>query len=135
MGLQSSMTFGSFDFTMMFRGLYGQDVWSLVNTNYAVLSDRFPSNNVLKSALDYNITSATRIGSMFIEKGSFTKLPKAGVLKGARIYFTGQNLITITKYSGMDPENVDLGGLTPGIDARSFYPATRTFIAGLNFNF
>ena len=42
---------------------------------------------------------------------------------------TGQNLLTLTKYSGFDPE---LGG--SGID-RGIYPQSRVFLAGINLGF
>jgi hypothetical protein len=45
-----------------------------------------------------------------------------------RVYVTGQNLITFTKYSGYDP---DIAG---SID-QGFYPQARTFIVGLNVGF
>ncbi len=47
---------------------------------------------------------------------------------------TGNNLFVITKYKGIDPE-INIGGLTPGIDNNNYYPKTRTFIFGLNASF
>ena len=44
-------------------------------------------------------------------------------------------MLTLTGYKGIDPE-VNLGGLTPGIDYReTFYPHTRSFILGVKINF
>jgi hypothetical protein len=51
-----------------------------------------------------------------------------------RIYVTGQNLLTLTKYKGMDPE-VHLAGLEPGIEWYTFYPRTKTYLLGLNITF
>ena len=52
-----------------------------------------------------------------------------------RIYATCNNVFTITGYKGIDPE-VNLGGLTPGMDMRnSNYPRTRSFMVGVNMNF
>jgi hypothetical protein len=48
-----------------------------------------------------------------------------------RFYVTGENLLTLTKYSGYDPE---IGGSTFGID-RGYYPQARTFIFGANLQF
>lgn len=45
-----------------------------------------------------------------------------------RIYITAENLFTITKYSGYDPE---IGGGTMSID-RGYYPQARSFMFGLN---
>jgi len=50
------------------------------------------------------------------------------VVKGARIFFQGQNLLTWTSWRGLDPENSEGRG-------RFNYPAPRTYTAGLNVNF
>ena len=52
-----------------------------------------------------------------------------------RFYFTGNNLATITKYSGYDPEvSVRSNPLTPALDY-SAYPKSRTYIFGVNASF
>ena len=62
----------------------------------------------------------------------------ANWLKELRLSFTGQNLLTITNYSGFDPEiNQDksVGGVQSfGIDDNG-YPRARTFVFGLNVTF
>ncbi len=56
-------------------------------------------------------------------------------LKGLRVYLTGTNLFTITKYSGYDPETSSQGsGLSKGGDYLG-YPAARSFILGVNLTF
>ena len=45
-----------------------------------------------------------------------------------------QNVFTVTKYKGVDPE-VNFNGLTPGIDYTSGYPTTRTFTLGVKIGF
>ena len=65
-------------------------------------------------------------------KSAFKKLP----CEQLRIFFTGQNLITFTKYDGMDPE-VGYGAgysWTSGID-RGFYPNPKVFQAGISIRF
>jgi iron complex outermembrane receptor protein len=51
-----------------------------------------------------------------------------------RVYATTHNLITITKYKGVDPE-VSMSGLDPGIEGREYYPKSRTYILGVNVTF
>ena len=53
-----------------------------------------------------------------------------------RFYVTGYNLITITDYSGFDPEadGIRKTALTPNCDY-SCYPRSRSFVVGLNLNF
>lgn len=54
----------------------------------------------------------------------------AGLSK-VRIYVTGENVFTFTKYTGYDPE---IGGTTLGID-RGYYPQAKTFMLGVNLQF
>ena len=56
-----------------------------------------------------------------------------GVISGARIYVSAQNLYTFTKYKGY---NVDYAGgtFTPGFNWCS-YPSARSFMAGVLFSF
>lgn len=87
------------------------------------------------------------VWSDHIEKGDFVKLanatlgytfPIGGKLKeyiqNLRIYASGQNLFTITDYSGLDPE-VSTYFRAPGIDDRDKYPTVRTYTFGLSVNF
>jgi len=71
------------------------------------------------------------------------KIGTANKMSRVRIYITAQNLLTFTKYSGLDPEmhtsdNINAetykGDLAAGIDWGT-YPSARSFIAGINFNF
>ncbi|UIR56247.1 SusC/RagA family TonB-linked outer membrane protein [Sphingobacterium sp. SRCM116780] len=58
-------------------------------------------------------------------------------IKNVRVFFAGENLFTITKYSGVDPEisiNEDSGAVL-GSAGPSVYPATRKFMFGLNVTF
>jgi TonB-linked SusC/RagA family outer membrane protein len=60
-----------------------------------------------------------------------TSLIKKARLQKVRIYVSGNNLVTITKYTGFDPE---IGGGSYGID-RGFYPQAKSFTAGINLTF
>ena len=67
----------------------------------------------------------------------FTKLFKTA-FQQIRVYFAAQNLFTITKYKGMDPENgMALNGGEPwvtGVDVGN-YPQPRTYLVGVNIKF
>jgi iron complex outermembrane receptor protein len=61
-------------------------------------------------------------------------LSKIGIER-MRLYVVGENLLTLTKYSGLDPE-VSIDGLdSPGIDKGSIYPMPRTVSFGINLTF
>ena len=96
-------------------------------------------------------TSATRNGvfsDYFVEDGSYLRvrnvqigyvLPKNLSNKlgsdYVRIYFSANNLFTITNYMGYDPDIGSAGGaLSNGIDY-GFYPQARTIMGGINIKF
>ena len=90
----------------------------------------------------------TYIHSWAVEDGSYLKLSnitlgysfprkmiaKAG-LSTLRLYATGNNLFTLTKYSGFDPEVSTMGNsMTAGVDFGA-YPRSRSFVFGVNIAF
>ena len=64
---------------------------------------------------------------------TFTKIPYVSSL---RLYVTGQNLITLTDYSGFDPEVNSQGNsnLQLGVDYNA-YPSAKAVLFGLNVSF
>ncbi|HLT94821.1 MAG TPA: hypothetical protein VKZ56_09690, partial [Membranihabitans sp.] len=85
-----------------------------------------------------------RISDRFVEDGSYARLKNVALgyylpakyltklrLSKVKVYASAANLLTFTKYNGLDPEIGTIGGLEIGID-RGFYPQARTFMVGLN---
>lgn len=83
----------------------------------------------------------------WLEEGSYLRLRNieigfafpAGLLdrigfKNARVYISGQNLLTFTDYSGLDPDIVGVNIFERGLD-NGQYPALRIVSAGVNFGF
>lgn len=122
------------------------------NQSTAVL-DRWTTPGQITDVPRANSASAQYISDRFIEDGSYVKLkavtlgynfkqPFKGVSK-LNVYLTGQNLITLTKYNGMDPEvnAFSPNRSTSGADNAIFgidygtYPQVRTFIFGIKANF
>jgi iron complex outermembrane receptor protein len=143
-GLNSTTTYKDFELSFFVRGVYGNDVLNFSKMSYANLQ-WLPGANVLKSALTMGLKQSPYYNSYYIEDGSFARLdnltfayllsPKnmLGVSR-IRFYGTAHNLLTITKYKGVDPE-VPMSGLDPGIEGREYYPKTRTYILGINVTF
>lgn len=80
---------------------------------------------------DYFVQNASFLKCDNITLGyNFEELLKTGAYHGlsGRIYASCTNVFTITKYSGLDPEQ------TSGFEG-SVYPRSRTFLLGLNLNF
>lgn len=61
-------------------------------------------------------------------------MAKLRYVKSTRIYFSAQNLFTITGYSGLDPDLGSANALNIGYDTVR-YPSSRTFMFGVNLTF
>lgn len=154
-----TLTVGNWDANVLFRGAFGH---SLVNTFRAFYEPRVGSQssyNYVNTELARDDIRTAQFSSYYVEKADFLKLDNLSVgynfdvkndyIKNIRLSLTGQNLFTITGYTGSDPEPalqdfgaVDNGGnlgaanvLAPGIDRRYNYFASRTITLGLNINF
>jgi iron complex outermembrane receptor protein len=104
-----------------------------------------PGANVLNDALTIGLNDNPKYSSYYIEDGSYLRLDNASLgytfdvsgmrdIEKLRVYVTGQNLFTITNYTGLDPE-VDMSGLDPGVEGREYYPKSRTISVGVNVSF
>ena len=94
------------------------------------------------------IANSIKPSSRYLEKGDYLKLANATVsydlgnlgkvIKSARLYITGQNLLVFTNYTGFDPEvntvNERDGVPSAGIEYTP-YPSARTILFGANFSF
>ena len=60
------------------------------------------------------------------------KIKENKYIQSARVYLTGQNLLTLTAYSGQDPEVNTTDVWSAGIDYCDFYPRVATVLLGLN---
>lgn len=110
------------------------------NQSIRMLNDRWkqPGDQAILQRLDIprEFTSKDIQDASFIRLRNVNlayQMPKTwfgqkNVVKGARIFFQGQNLLTWTSWRGLDPENSEGRG-------RFNYPAPRTYTAGLNVNF
>lgn len=145
LGFAMSATYKDFDMSVATYGMFGQKV---LNATYMSMYDptRLPAQNVPDDFLTSGIKSDPVFSDYWVEDGSFFRLQTLTVgytikylkklgLNKVRVYATGENLFTITGYSGVDPE-VNTSGLeSPGIDRFNFYPRPRTFSFGLNVAF
>ncbi len=157
-GLTAELEWRGLEFNLFFQGTQGNDIFvnttrydfSYVNRPSSALS-RWTGEGTSNSEPRVNLNDPNqnaRISDRFVEDGSYLRLktlqigynlPKNWLaklhLEKLKVYFTGQNLLTFTKYSGLDPEIGTVGGsLELGID-RGFYPQARTFLGGLSLTF
>lgn len=144
-GFSNSFFYKNFDLNFLVRGVYGNKI---LNATLAALNNPADSKfqNIPRFTLgeSFKDINAYLVSDRYLESGSYLRLdnatlgytlrPKIKAIKSVRLYLSGNNIFVITKYRGVDPE-INIGGLTPGIDNRDFYPKTRTFSVGLNASF
>ena len=157
-GITLGMGYKNWDFSALMQGVAGVDIWSETkfftqsyprtnNQNSVVLNAWTPENpsNTVPRALPQPLSDNDRVSDFFIEDGSYFRLKnlqvgysfpqplrdKMGGLTKFRLYFSGQNLFTITGYKdvGFDPE---IGA--SGID-NVVYPQARAMTLGLQVGF
>lgn len=162
-GLTQNLKYKNMDLSLIIQGVSGIDViqgnirqqWGNTQFNtstyiYESIFDpadpkdtRFPRpgaggftpGNQLTNRVLFN-ASYLRIRNLTLGYTLQSKALQKIRLKSVRLYVTGQNLYTFTKYPGYNPEtNVFMGSITrPGLD-QGTYPATQTFTFGLNAGF
>jgi len=160
-GFTNDFEYKGFDLSIFFQWSYGNDVLNAnrlffenVNNSrnlnqYASYANRWtPDNPTSDIPVAKNSSSNKVVSSRVIEDGSFLRLktlslgytlPKNVIKKwgisNARVYVAGQNLWTISGYSGYDPEvSIRNSALTPGLDY-SAYPRAYAINFGVNLGF
>ena len=151
-GLTVSARYKDFDFTIFGQGVSGNDVYNatrrfdLSKSNFTAdalgrwtgegTSNSFPRMTMLDPNRNFSQSS-----DFFVQDGSFFRiktlqigynlptewLEKVGVKK-VRLYVSGNNILTLTKYGGFDSE------ITSGVD-RGIYPQARSYMFGANVGF
>jgi len=154
-GLTLNLDYKNFDLTVFAQGVAGNKIFQglrrldVANANYQTkvlgrwtgegstnthprLTNQDPNGNY------------GNFSDFYLEKGDFIRfktvqlgytipseiMNKIGAQR-LRVYITGENLFTLTEYTGFDPE---IGGNVTGID-KGFYPQARSFMFGLNLQF
>src|SRR5689334_6590595 len=150
LGLRTNGNFKKFDFSMLIHREAGQKVFNNTALVYSTKGNALQDKNFLASALTdpTDIHEPAIYSSRWVEDGSYTRLANVtigytfdmpaftGLGRGARVYFSGDNLALWTPYTGYDPEvHSQLPGIAPrGIDYLH-YPRPRTITGGLRVAF
>ena len=148
-GWNNTLNYKNWSLTAFFQGVLGNKIMNATKAHYSFQGHLAGGKNVLAEVVNdkkWQADANAHIpGDNYIEDGSYLRLSTltlgytfkelGGWAQNLQLYATCNNLLTITGYSGIDPE-VNLGGLDPGIDYReTFYPHTRSFIIGAKINF
>jgi len=158
-GFSAGANFKGFDLNLFFVGVGGSKIYNADRMQgldasysfnlYADEKNRWhgegTSNTIPRVSID-NANRNFRPSDLFIEKGDFLRLknmtlgytiPKTAISKlkmtQARVYVTGQNIITFTKYTGLNPE---LGYVSGQLNVDyAQYPLARTWTIGATVSF
>lgn len=162
-GITNSFNWGNFDASVVMSGSVGNDIvdatyeWTenidaVFNVRKEVAERWRSLENPGKGAIPRTLTGSTELfrftndrwvfdGSYLMVKnitlGYTVPLKKNPYIRSARLYVSGQNLVTLTKYPGMNPEvsQGGAGGLNfYGVDHTS-YPVSRVYTVGINVSF
>lgn len=153
-GVTLNVNYKGFDLLMFGQGVFGNDIFNatrrfdLPTSNYPGFAlsrwtGEGTSNDFPRVVDGDPNTNFSRSSDFYVENGAFFRiktlqlgytipndvLQKVG-LNRARVYVSGNNLLTFTQYEGFDPE-IGAGG---GVD-RGLYPQARFFLVGLSAGF
>ena len=152
-GFTFNASYKNFDLVLFGQGIYGNDLYNatrrfdLPKSNFTANAlERWTgegtSNEFPRMTLSDPNKNYSRSSDFFLQDGGFFRiktlqlgytLPSSVLdnvgMEKVRVYVSGGNLFTWTKYQGFDPE---IGG--SGVD-RGIYPQARTILFGLNVGF
>ncbi len=158
-GINNALTYKDMELSFFFQGQTGAD---LLNSNaieslypanatrnrfVSQVIDRWTPTNLdakYPTPINFSAWGGSKVTNMVIEDASYIRLKtiqlsyniptKFWGINSAKVYVTGQNVFTITNYSGYDPESNAFGQSNVKIDYSS-YPLVRTWMIGLNVQF
>jgi TonB-linked SusC/RagA family outer membrane protein len=152
--MNNAFSWKGFDLNIFLQGSIGNDIYNAnrltlegmkisENQNVAVLQrwNGAGTSNTMPRAVYNDPNKNTRGSDRYVEDGSYLRIKNISLgytfkqpfvkryVEQLRVYFSCQNVATITGYSGVDPE-VGINGIDYGA-----YPLTRTFSVGCNIKF
>jgi TonB-linked SusC/RagA family outer membrane protein len=165
-GINVNLGYKNFDLTMFGQGVQGNEIFNYVrywtdfntfqgNRSHELLYESWkkPGDVAKLPRLNSGDATSQQISSYFLEDGSYLRLknvqltysiPSSVLQKvkigSAQIYVQGQNILTLTKYTGLDPDiNLRRSGednqdIHMGIDEGA-YPVAKSYLVGVRLGF
>lgn len=160
-GLNLTSEWKGIDFSIFFQGVVGNDIYHFNKSmthnlagdysfTYAAFNRWTPENpdedepRIIYTDPNGNMSTSS---SYFVEKGSYLRLKNLQIgytlpltisrkfqVDRLRVYLSGQNLLTITKYSGLDPELSTGSNTSKNMDS-GFYPQSNMYQLGVQLTF
>jgi TonB-dependent starch-binding outer membrane protein SusC len=173
-GINNTFSYLGFSLSILIQGVYGNDIF---NGTRLTLEDMEQVKNASAATLrrwknpgditdipraNFGNSDNSMASSRFVEKGTYVRVKsitlsydfsskwlKAAHISGLNFFVSGQNLLTLTKYTGFDPEVSWAGNtISPGDNSGTrvdnavslgvdygTYPNVRTYNVGINVNF
>lgn len=150
LGFNIDLEYKHFDMTLFLQGVTGNQIYNATHRYDLPYANRTSdiinrwygegTSNTLPRITVNDLNRNYRSSDLYVEDGSYLRIknlqvgytfqkstfPKLGIEK-LRVYLSASNLLTLTKYSGYDPEII--GGIDRGI-----YPQPRTLMFGLKLD-
>jgi TonB-dependent starch-binding outer membrane protein SusC len=166
-GMTNTVGYKNFNLSLFIQGTQGNDILNATRIETEGMTDAKNQSSVVQNRWKapgditdipravWGVTNNSRLSTRFVEDGSYLRvkavtlaytIPQAILskikLNNARVYVTGENLFTLTDYSGFDPEVSAFGNDSDnrtkntalGIDYGT-YPQARNIIFGVNVSF
>lgn len=156
--LNLNFDYKGFDLSALFRGSQGNDLyhWGKVFTDFFFRAGLNRSTRVLNawrqdntgaSLAQYNVLTAdfnSQSSSYYVEDGSYLRLQTLQLgytfedflnIERFKIYLQGQNLFTISDYTGINPEVQEASATEIGVDRDTTFPVPTSVLLGFNINF
>ena len=139
--------FNNWSLDMSMRALVGNDVFNATQMLFD-FPGNLPNRNVVPEAIDWykaGRISGPSVSNIYVEDASFLRLDYVSLgyrldtdniswLKNLQFSVSGNNLFTLTKYTGLDPET-KIDGMAFGIDQYNTYPKARSVSFGVSATF
>lgn len=161
-GITNDFNIYGVDISLFFQFMQGNQIYNNTRAfsegmnsvfgQFATVRNRWTPNNTntdIPRAAWGDPNNNRRTSTRFLEDGSYMRLKNLSIgyslpkdiisklrLGSLRVYYSGQNILTFTKYKGLDPEISTFGetNTAPGTDFLTF-PQARTHTVGLNVSF
>jgi TonB-linked outer membrane protein, SusC/RagA family len=159
-GLRLGLDYKNFDLQLVMQGTLGNDIMNIAkidmksgvgwyNAPKELMDEAWSPTNPSNTQFAINATNTNnlQVSDWLVEDGSYLRMKSLQVgytfpktmmeaikLQNIRIWAGGYNLLTFTKYSGLDPEIGSGSPLSMGVD-QGYYPQAKSFMFGINASF
>lgn len=154
-GFSTNLSYAGFDLAAFISGSQGNDIYNASRLSFenplgqrnllAGVADRWSPTNPSNQYVSGFQGGRLPITNYVVEDGSYLRcknltlgytVPRFKGVQGIRLYVSANNLFTITKYSGYDPEVNTYAGSNTVIGVDNFvYPQSKSFLGGIQVTF